>query len=128
MKNRWIGKTVNLHSLAESAELFFREKQFKTRLDESSERLEVNVVLRKDYEVRSVTVSIYGRPEDFVVDFTAAGEDARSLLKLKSMMSLFGGGALLLRPYRSLEFYQRLEDEFWTHMQSAVSRLANSTS
>jgi len=125
MKYRWIGKNINLRYLAEAAENFFKERDFNTTLDESSDTYEINVVQRKNSDIRRVTIRVYGKAEDFIVEFTA-GEEAGSFLKLSFLTSLFGGGALALKSQRTVEFYRKLEDEFWTRMTEAVASTVHS--
>lgn len=125
MKCQWTGKKVDLQSLAKEAEHFFRQRKFNTGLDESTDLKVLRAVLREEDQVKTVILKISGSPDDFVVDFSA-GEHSRSLLKFGSLLSLFGGGALLLKSHKEVEFYQELEQELWNYLDEVVARFTGS--
>jgi len=125
MKYQWIEKKVDLQVLAVEVELFLRKRKFKIKLDDSLDLKVIRGVLWEKDQVRSVVVKISGNPDDFVVDFSAGGH-SRSILKLSSLLSLLGGGVFVLKSQMEVEFYQKLEREFWNYLDEVVASSTNS--
>ena len=125
MKYQWIGKKVDLQVLVKKVELFLRARKFKTKLDDSSDLKVISGVLREKDQVRNVVVKISGNPDDFVVDFSARGHFP-SIIKISSLLSLLGGGVFVLKSQMEVEFYQKLEREFWNYLDEVVPSSSNS--
>lgn len=127
LKYQWFGKNVDLNLLTESVKSFLKAKKFTVRQHNA---LELNHVIgtycSADGEVRTVVVKISGTPKDFTVELTVAVE-YQSILKLSSFFTFFGGGALMLKELRSVEYYQKLEEKFWAYVERQVSQLAGTT-
>lgn len=127
MKHKWIGKNVNLKSLAETIAYFLETKKFEILRENPEGSYQIFGIFRSpENEIRSVQVCISGTPNDFTIQLTA-GEQARSILKFGSLISLFGGGLLLLKGHQSAEFYEKFEEEFWSYVEGKVSQLEDST-
>jgi|Deesub1362B_J571_1020462.scaffolds.fasta_scaffold01515_1 hypothetical protein len=122
MKYRWTGKKVDLTLLVHEVKRFFEERNFKVDLSYSNSSKKINVVIQDKGKFRRVSVEISGIPEDFSVEF-CGGERARSILKIGSLLALFGG-PILLESYRTAEFYQKLENQFWNYLEKVVDKHA----
>lgn len=123
MKYQWFGKNVDLNLLTESVTSFLKAEKFTVRQHEALELSHLFGIYRSaDGEVKTVVVKISGVPNDFTVELTV-GEENQSVLKLSSLFTFFGGGALMLKRLRSAEYYQKFEEEFWVYVERQVSQL-----
>lgn len=128
MKYRWIEKNVDLDRLKEAISSFFEEQRFKIKCQSSSDSYHLVGIRRlpSDQFMR-VAVIVSGTPDDFSVELQA-GEGVRSTLTFSSMFTFWGAGGLLLQDYKTVEFYQKLEEKFWNYIEGTVSQLINSAS
>lgn len=120
LKYRWIGRNVDIDQLVEAIIVFLKGKKFKIRRDdlESSSRV-LGIHRTPEGEIRRVAVTISGSPQDLIVELKV-GDDPSLLLKFSSMISLFGGGLLLVKKRKIADFYQKLEDEFWRYVERRI--------
>ena len=123
MRSRWVNRNVDLAGLSKRIEEFFKSKAFEVLVEGSKEEFKVIGVLRVGDRPRSSFVSINGNPKDFIVGFSG---DQRSRLSqfLTPLITMFGGGALILERLQSQEFYDKLETEFWAVVENAVDQTA----
>jgi len=123
LQSRWVNRNVDLAGLSKRIEEFFKSKAFEVLVEGSKEEFRVMGVLRVGDRLRSSFVSINGNPNDFIVGFSG---DQRSRLSqfLTPLITMFGGGFLILERLQSQEFYDRLETEFWAVVENAVNQTA----
>ncbi len=117
---RWVDKGVNLGSLIERVQLFFEFNGFKTRIDKLKDGWLVSAVKSVEGNPKSVSVKVFGQPDDFTVGFSFKGY-GRELAILGPLISLFGLGSVVRREVRWLEFFETLERNFWAYMENAVA-------
>ena len=123
MKCRWANKNVDPASLADGIVQFLQAKGFKTVLVEANEPRSYNVFGKyrtPDGNFMSVTVVVIKPADDLEVEFKG-GEEAQAILRWGSLLSYFGGGALLLRGHKKVEFYHGIEDSFWKFIEESVA-------
>lgn len=121
MKYKWIDKNVDLNNLTESIEHFLKDKRFTTLRENSGHSRQILGIYRNtDRRLMKVVVKVSGTPDSCVVELKA-GEKVRSILKLSSLVSFFGGGQFLLKGYESAEFYRKIEEEFWRYVENRLS-------
>jgi len=119
----WVGRHVDLKLLSREIERFFRKKRFKTIITK----------IEKGYSVRTsppshatiygvVDVKVEGKPSNFTVTFLAS-KHTRSAIRLGFITTFIGGGNLLLRGLKSQEALDRLEKEFWIHLEEVIGRI-----
>ena len=126
LRSHWVGKNVDLALLSKRVEVFFRDKGFNTRINESTGEYRISVMSQYINGVREdVDVKISGNPDDFVIDLLV-GERARSSIRFGFITGMFGGGSLLLRGLKSNEALEKLEEEFWMYVEESVGYLTNS--
>ena len=125
MQKRWVGKNVDLISLCKSIKAFFEASNLRTRKDDSADGYSILGVQQRGGRRIEVVVRILGDSNDFIVEFEG-GERARRSVMLGFMTTMFGGGSLLLRGQKLKEELEKLENEFWVHMEEAVTRLVDS--
>lgn len=126
MKYMWIDKNVNLNALVDAIKQFFESNKFKTLIERCDDKRRIlGSYRRPDGEFVSVEVIIAGTPNGFAVELKA-GEQMKTLLKLSSLISFFGGGPMLLKYHRTTEFYQQLEEKFWRYVEERIAELVNS--
>lgn len=69
--------------------------------------------------LEKIEVIVKGKPCDFVVEFRS-GTLSRKLFLLGNIMSLFGGGFLVVKGIKSCRNIEKIEDEFWTFLDAIV--------
>jgi len=127
MQRQWIGKNVDLGSLSEAVEAFFKDRGFKTKAERSGDKYIVFWAFPRARDVgRALRVIVYGSPDDLWIDFPGSENAHRSILQ-GFALTLFGGGALILRGLRMKEALEKIEREFWVSIEDAVLRLVNSS-
>jgi len=126
VQTQWVGKNVNLTLLSEYVEDFFKGRGFKTKRDESAEEYTVSGIPQRAHGIYGkVCVRILGSSNDFVIEFLPS-QHTRSAIRAGFITTMFGGGALLLRGLKSQEELERLENEFWEHVEEDITRLVDS--
>jgi len=119
-QKRWIGKGANLDLLTENIESFFNSKGFKTRKDALPRGYKISIVPQHVRIVKTdIKVTILGRPHDFMVELSV-DEPSRFSTMLGLSTILFGGGIFVLRGLKLQEALERLEKEFWVHLEEAI--------
>jgi hypothetical protein len=127
MKYRWIEKNVDLNRLEEDINEFFEKQGFKIKDQSSSDSFSLIGIRRlSSDQILKIAVIISGSPSDFSVELKTGGD--QSALMFSSVLTFLGSGGMLLRDYKSIEFYQRVKDSFWNLVEGTVSRLAGSAS
>jgi hypothetical protein len=121
MQTRWVNKNVDLEALIKRVEEFFRFKGFDTVVEGSQHKYTVVGFLRIDNKPRSFRVTAETSKDGLTVEFCAE-KGGKFLPLLGPLVSMFGGGVFVMDRYKSLEFYERLETEFWAFMEMAVER------
>lgn len=127
MQRKWTEKNVNLASLSDHVENFFKDRGFSTEKEESAGEYTIlwapsRVGITRD----AMTVRIFGDPNDFVVEIIASERTRRSIT-LGMLTKMFGGGYLVVRGLRAKEALEKLEKEFWVYMEEKVAHLAGSS-
>ena len=126
MRREWVGKNVDLTLLKKCIEDFFRDRGFKTKIDESAGECKILVMQPQARDrLEDINVRILGTSKDFAIELSEAGEWTRYAVRLGYMTTMIGGGSLLLRGLKSREALERLEKEFWGYAEDAVGRLAS---
>jgi hypothetical protein len=126
MRKNWVGKNVDLASLNDQIESFFRDKGLKTRKDQSEDSYTVLWSPPVDVRAgRTFKIITQGTSDDFWIDFPDDEPARRSILS-GFATTLFGGGTLILRGLRLREFLEKTEREFWPFVEDSVSKLADS--
>jgi len=125
VRERWIGKKVDLKILSQKILEFLRNKNFEVNELESSREV-VLVGVSRDNARKKVKICITGCPDDFVVDFKSPIDD---FLKISTqLLTFFGLGFLVYRRVKEFDYYQSLEEDFWAFLVKAVTDLAGSAS
>lgn len=120
MRRQWVGKNVNLELLSRCAGDFFKDKGFKIGIDESAGEYKILLGFQPALNRnRNVDISIIGEPNDFIIEFSA-DRRARSAILFGYVTTMIGGGNLLVRGLKSLEELEKLEKEFWTHIEHCI--------
>jgi len=126
MQKQWVGKNVDLKLLSECVEVFFKDKGFKTTKDESAGKYTILWTSQRVRNMRdAMTASVFGDSNDFVVEIIAS-ERTRGSIRLGMLTTAFGGGYLVLRGLKAKEALEKLEKEFWIHIEGKVADLTGS--
>lgn len=121
MQERWVGKNVDLSLLRERVENFFKDKGFRTTKDWSASEYTISAKPQQGVGIIGrVTVRILGDPNDFLIEFSTS-KHSRSAVRLGFMTTIFGGGSLILRGLKSQEELEKLEKDFWAHVEEAIA-------
>lgn len=123
MKNQWIGKNVNLELLANLIKGFFESKGFSAKIERSNNEFIVLGLVSHNDKKRRVTVKIFGSPNDFFVELLET-RDARFQSLFGPVVTLFGGGAIILKDLKSREFYEKVEDEILAFVEETIANLS----
>lgn len=121
MKRQWANKKVNLALLSGCLERFFKEKGLETRVVEGSlERRRISVT-SPDSAVLSenIDVEIVGNLGSLSIGLEI-GSGSRWTL-MSSLLTLIGGGGIVLRKLKAQEALDKLEKEFWTYVEELVA-------
>lgn len=124
MKDQWIGNNVDLNLLSQSVNQFFTENQFEPKLEQTHDRYRIKA---SNFEFK-VTVNIYGRPNDFTIEFVPNKKTRGFSLAMMVgyITSFLGGGTLLLRDVKIQEVTNKVEQIFWEHVDRQVAELTKS--
>ena len=124
MKSRWLGRNVDPMMLKAYIEDFFQKRGFVTKPEESKPSDVFTIIASAGEAVnapRRVLVKVSGHPGDFMIDMDL---DHSGFTKLIPLLGLIGLGGVVLRRTRDQEFLEKLEGDFWLHVEDAVSTLA----
>lgn len=129
MCRRWVKKNVDLSLLSEHVIFFLKSKGFTTKEDKSEKKW---IIIGKPHhasiarDLRStMKVIISGNSNDFEVEFLPSGQSRPSILR-DSILTLIGGGSLVVRRLKYQEAIQKLEREFWGFMENKIMYLVGS--
>jgi hypothetical protein len=122
---RWVGTKVNLSLLVDFVKQFFEGEKFKTRVDELSDGWMILAVKHINGSPKSAFVKVCGRPNDFLVEFSASSQ-GRKLALLGPMITFFGLGVIVKSETKWIEVLENLEKRFWVSIEGAVSDLRSS--
>lgn len=122
MKNRWLGKNVDPLMLQGCIEDFFQRRGFVTKTE--SEASGGYTVIAHGHNStntpRRIFVKVSGGRGDFEIDL--GSEYGRSGV-LDPLLTLIGFGGLVLRKLKDKEFLEKLEEDFWSYIEEAISTL-----
>lgn len=129
MERRWVAKNVDLERLASSIVDFLKISDFEIVSGETASEYAIFAGDSPCFPIDGcVSVTIQGKPEDFMVKMELdGGKKKRSLFISPFLMSLFGGGLLLSRRFRSEEAWFKFEREFWRQLENNVVQLTDSS-
>jgi hypothetical protein len=116
MKYRWLGKNIELSVIEEAVESFLKEQGFKTTSFSNGDSKRLQGVFQDSNGKKIVFVTITGTPSDFTINF-AGNEAAQHLTLFGSITTLFGAGPLQLKYLKDKEFYQKIEEKLWNHLE-----------
>jgi hypothetical protein len=127
MQRRWTDQNVDLDSLSDSIEDFFKSKNYlPTKTGTTRERIISWLPGRTGMHIKKpICVRITGEPDDFTVDLEAS-ELMSSSIRTGVLTKPFGGGYFLLKALKLKEWLERLENEFWIYVEERVAQLARS--
>jgi hypothetical protein len=126
MQKQWVGKNVDLKLLSECIEDFFKDKGFRTRIDESAGKYTISWAPQRVRNMRgAMSASVLGNSNDFIVEIVAS-ERTRGSIRLGMLTAAFGGGYLALRGLKAKEILEKIEKEFWIYIEEKVANLTGS--
>jgi len=124
MQTTWLKENVNLNQLSDFAKQFFEERGFEVTTQKESKneiRLSAKIKITPPSEV---TIEIKGKPEDFTIVFRPRSA-ARNIRFLGPILSSLGLGIITKYEQDVSEFYEKLENEFWTFIEGKISSVSN---
>lgn len=124
MKDQWVGNNVDLTILSNNVEKFLANSQFETKLEHARDKFRITA---SNFAFK-ITVRIYGRPNDFMVEFdpNKRSQGFSWSMIFGSLATLFGGGGVLLRDVKLQESVSTFEKLFWDFMDRQVAELKDS--
>jgi len=101
---------------------FFRSKGLKVTANKLEDGY---IIFLSDATKGTLKVKIVGKPDDFIVElYTESHYDSFS--HLGPLVSIFGGGAFLLKKIKNEEFLMKIEEDFWKYIEEILTFLRNS--
>jgi hypothetical protein len=123
LETRWKDMEIDLLSLSECVQDFFKGKGFHVVANKSDNEYRIVVKPRVGHKViENIYVNIIGGPNDFAVKFSA-GSRSHVLTFLGSLMALLGGGTFAVRGFKSEEALDKLERDFRVFIAEKVWQL-----
>lgn len=125
MKYQWTRKEINLALIAKNVESFLKESGFvikRTKTRDSNSYNVFGVSRTPEGAVRTITVTLHKTQDSLIIEFKS-GDFMRPVLKFSFLISLLGGGALLLNAYKNAEFYQKIEEKFWEYIEKKIQEI-----
>jgi len=129
MQKNWKEKNVDLESLITHIGNFFKVKDFEAVKGKIQNGYQIFAGDSPYFKINGyVSVTVTGKPDDFVIDFKLCTEDkkGRSLHTSPLLESMFIGGYFLKKRLKAEEECLKLEKEFWKHAENAALQLSNS--
>lgn len=124
MKDRFVGRNIDLQLLVEQLILFFGKRKFTVVERKVEDGWEIIASPPpRDKIVDRITVSVTGDGEDFTVKFIS-GSHSRTYKWAGHLTLLFGGGLLFSKGFESELALERLEREFWVYVDDTIEVLA----
>jgi hypothetical protein len=121
LQTRWVGKDVNLEEISEHVFKFLKGKGFESVLENAGNTRKITGFLRVGEKKFSVSINIFGSPDDVTVDFSSEKESRLSVLA-GPLVTMFGGGVFVLDRLKRQDFYEKLEVEFWLFLEEFIER------
>jgi len=120
MWKRWRNKKVSLDILARHIVDFFSKKGFDVKSSKANGGI-VYLARLADQHVE-VVIKIVGDKNDFKIEFAA--KQTRFLTFFGNLLTMIGGGSLVLRNAQTLVSLDRLESDFWLFIENVVNDLS----
>lgn len=126
MERRWTAKNVNLELLTFKLGDFFKERQFEVLGEKTPENYQITAANSPIFKILgTASVTIEGKPEDFTIKLEMREKRTRVSGFGSLLLRTFGGGYFYLQEVKSDEAWEKLEKEFWAHVENLILQLAN---
>jgi hypothetical protein len=114
VQRKYLSVNVDFDFLAGFVESFFKDRGFSVSRFASADSMEFCISRGASKTLVEVTV----KPESggVVVDFYVN----KSLVGLSPLLGFFGGGYIVLKNLRALEFLEKIEGEFWSELNKRL--------
>jgi len=129
MQKNWIEKNVDLALLTTCIGDFFKARDFEAGKGQIPTGYQIFAEDSPFFKLEGyVSVSIEGKPEDFIVKVDLCHEQEKHVFRLPTfLVIMFTGGYFFLRKSKSDEAWMKLEKELWQHIENVVLRLTGSS-
>lgn len=122
MLYQWSSKRIDKNLLCKAVELFFESRGFKVKREEIRNEFRITAVRRANVGSHIVMVRIFGSNCDLFIEFKPL-EDIRSATLLGPLVYLTGFGGFAIRIIKKVDFYKKLEDEFWEYVEKWIAEM-----
>lgn len=123
MKYKLEKREANLEGAAEKIELFMKNNGFTVSKRKNGNCYQILGLLRTSKgKLRTIKVTLSETEDGLEIELKHGGF-MHSILKYSFLISLLGGGALLLDAYDSSEFYQKIEEKFWRYLEEELAKM-----
>jgi len=129
MERRWIAKNVDLELLTNSIVDFLKMMDFEIVKGETTSGYAIFAGNSQHFQIDGyVSVVVQGKPEDFTVELELHGRERKGERFLSPLlMTMFGGGLLLSKRFKSEDAWLKLKREFWRYLENILVQLTNSS-
>lgn len=129
MQKNWKGKNVGLALFTTYIGDFFKARDFEAIKGEIPTGYQIFAADSPYFKLEGyVSVSIEGKPEDFIVKVDLCNKQTKNVFLLPTfLVTMFTGGYFFLRKLKSDESWMKLEKELWQHIENVVLHLTGSS-
>jgi hypothetical protein len=130
VKDQWKDANIDLGELSKGVEQFFIQRQFEDTLEKTEKGYKIEAKTEKVFHAQlKILVNIFGGPNDFTIEYTTS-EQGKGFFNRSMIFSYIaqalGGGAIFRGEVKLRDALEKIEKEFWSHVDKQVALLSNS--
>ena len=126
MRTKWYNKNIEPSKLCSVVKEFFEKKGLCVKEGFRKDKCQIVVSIgNSDSSLTLAIVEMYGNSRELTVDYFPSGE-RRSTSYMRmfgSLLTLFGGGALVLYDLKKEEATKRRENDFWGFLDEYFAKI-----
>jgi hypothetical protein len=116
---RWLDRNVDLDLLVEKVQSFLVENGFKTKIEKLNDGWLIAGVTHFNGEPKSIFVKVFGRPNDFTIDFSGT-KYKHDLRFLWPFINFSGLGVFFRKELKFMDFLKVFEERFWAYVEKTI--------
>ncbi len=128
MQKYYSNTNVDLILLIKKIEEFFKENEFEIVTNQTENGYQLSAFASPYYIVNGhVEMTVNGTPQEFSIAFELQRKSKSKILSFQyQLMTLFGGGYMVLQEFKADEAWIDLKKDFWQEADKAVVFLTGS--
>jgi len=127
MKFRWVGRNVDMASLATSIDDFFMSRGFlkKGKIERENERV-LTYLLERGGKPVVASARIFGLSDDFEIELFL-DRRAGTMARLGILSTFLGSGFYMKGRLENVAYTERLEGDFWDYVSEEIKKSSRNT-